>query len=75
LCQIICWRTLAADAAAKSFSRGFYQALAKGGGVAISVAFNAGKAAFLRAGYHEGDPDVRPFFGQSFISYNSHHKS
>lgn len=55
--SVVCWRTLAADAAAKAFSRGFYQALARGEGVAIATAFSAGKAAFLRAGYAEGDPD------------------
>ena len=55
--SVICWRTLAADAAAKTFSRGFYRALAQGEGVAIATAFSAGKAAFLRAGYAEGDPD------------------
>mmetsp|Transcript_4444 Transcript_4444/g.13297 ORF Transcript_4444/g.13297 Transcript_4444/m.13297 type:complete len:403 (+) Transcript_4444:58-1266(+) len=55
--SVVCWRTLAADPAAKAFSRGFYQALSTRDGVAMATAFDAGRAAFLRDGFVEGDPD------------------
>ena len=56
--SVVCWRTLVDDRAAKVFSRGFYTAIAQGGEGRVSVrdAFDAGRAAFLRAGFCEGDP-------------------
>ena len=55
---IVCWRSIVEDKAAKAFSRGFFAAIAEGAPGAVSVhrAFDAGRAAFLRAGYCEGDP-------------------
>ena len=55
---IVCWRSIVEDRAAKAFSRGFYSAIAAGAEGAVSVhrAFDAGRAAFLRAGFCEGDP-------------------
>jgi hypothetical protein len=55
---IVCWRSIVEDKAAKAFSRGFYAAIAEGAPGAVSVhrAFDAGRAAFLRAGFSEGDP-------------------
>uniref|UniRef100_A0A7S3B1C5 Protein kinase domain-containing protein n=1 Tax=Haptolina ericina TaxID=156174 RepID=A0A7S3B1C5_9EUKA len=55
--SVVCWRGLAADAAAKAFSKGFYTALAEGMQVPITTAFDAGRASLLRAGYKEGDPE------------------
>jgi hypothetical protein len=48
------------DGAAKVFSKAFYAAVAARaeGSVPIATAFDAGRAAFLREGYKEGDPDL-----------------
>eukprot|EP00965_Chrysotila_dentata_P192177 6175017-Pleurochrysis_carterae.AAC.5 len=55
--SFVCWRTLALNAAAKVFSLGFYEALARGERVPVDTAFEAGRARLLRAGYKEGDPE------------------
>ena len=57
--SIVCWRSRVHDTAAKVFSRGFYNAIASGaeGSVSIATAYDAGRAAFLRAGYCEGNPN------------------
>jgi hypothetical protein len=55
---IVCWRSIVENRAAKAFARGFYAAIAEGapGAVSMHRAFDAGRAAFLRAGFAEGDP-------------------
>ena len=57
--SVVCWRSRTLDAAAKAFSRGFFEAIAAGdeGTVSVGTAFDAGRALFLRAGFKEGDPD------------------
>ena len=57
--SVVCWRSIVHDTAAKVFSKGFYSAIAEKeeGVVSVSTAFDAGRAAFLRAGYREGNPE------------------
>ena len=57
---IVCWSSVVHDGAAKTFSSGFFKAFADGapGATSVSTAFDAGRAAFLRAGYCEGDPEA-----------------
>ena len=60
---VVGWSTITEDRAAAAFSRGFYDALARGlvgsgggGHVSIAEAFANGEAVFLRAGFTTGDP-------------------
>jgi hypothetical protein len=59
---VVGWSTITEDRAAAAFSRGFYDALARGlvggggGRVSIAEAFANGEAVFLRAGFATGDP-------------------
>jgi len=55
---IVCWEGPVLDGAAKEFSRGFFSAFADSapGATSVSTAFDAGRAAFLRAGWAEGNP-------------------
>ena len=57
--SIVCWRGRVLDAAAKTFMRGFSTAIASRpeGSTSVATAFEAGRAAFLRARYVEGDVD------------------
>ena len=62
---VIGWRSIVEDRACAAFSRGFYDALAKGctgSGVQVKVsiaeAYRGGVAAFIDAGKQRGDPAV-----------------
>ena len=48
---VVCWRGLALNAAANTFSKAFYTALATETNCRVSRAFDAGRAALLRKGY------------------------
>ena len=58
--QVICWASVAEDAAARSFALGFYDAvgamLASGDKVQIELAFWAGLEHFSSDGFRLGDP-------------------
>ena len=57
---VVCWKGVVLDGAAKAFAHGFFTAIADGpeGSVSVATAFDAGRAAFLRKGYVEGDPEA-----------------
>lgn len=58
--SIVCWQGKVHDGAAKVFAGGLFKAIADGaeGATSVATAFDAGRAAFLRAGYREGNPDL-----------------
>ena len=58
--SIVCWEGKVLDGAAKVFAGGLFKAIADGaeGATSVATAFDAGRAAFLRAGYREGNPDL-----------------
>jgi hypothetical protein len=58
---VVGWYSAAEDQAAVAFSRGFFDALGRGGGgggkVSIAEAYAAAEAAFMREGFRKGDPE------------------
>ena len=58
--KVICWSSVAEDAAARSFALGFYDAvgafLSSGEDITVEIGFWAGLEAFAAQGFHLGDP-------------------
>lgn len=58
--QLVCWRSLAEDAAARAFAKGFYSAVGSDLGARIDVdieeAYNTGLDTFEVEGFKYGDP-------------------
>jgi len=60
---VVCWRSLAEDAAARAFAAGFYRAIgsdmvARAQLVAVEAAYQAGLSTFEEQGFVYGDPSL-----------------